>query len=59
MSNALSDVPPTDTDQLAAEVNYLKEAVRKATGLVEDGGIRVSALDARFGRLEKELGISK
>lgn len=49
----------TDSDQLAAEVGYLKEAIRKATMLIEDQGIRSAAVDSRLARLEKDLGVTK
>lgn len=48
-----------DADQLIAEIGYLKEAIRKATTLVEDQGIRSTAIDARLARLEKDLGVTK
>lgn len=48
-----------DADQMAAEIGYLKEAIRKATTLVEDQGIRSTAVDHRLARLEKDLGVTK
>lgn len=59
MAHEVQKAPAPDTDQLTAEVVYLKDAVRKAVSLVEDQGIRSSALETRFARLEDELGVAK